>query len=711
MTEMMWSEASGEIEAEGQRREAAYALADAETCWPFLSVAQTQAEYADRKAMLAGSADWHPAVHEAFDARFAEQQRTAAAEALKEAGNKGPFGHAVDMYDWGYRKGEEARNGNPNEHLPTDTDVWENKGGSGGPINWRTSDGSFARGFRDGFEGKPKKTAGSLRDFMNEKSGKTGTCKHCGKEIEEFASGGWQTKGGGAGADICIQNRGTKTQYGGEHQPKRGKTSASTTDVDSWPVADEDWCDHCCSVTENGVDICDHCGEPMSVVGSLHEATVEEVLEAEALLAEASFFNTHHEDRYGDVPAADLTRAHDLAEQNLHRDRDALSTERARRERDNQHNLDELGKALSAPHTSALSPDEMFPNIPPEKRPYKCLVCDNWRNAENCPHCDAVEALRDLDRKRRGPSLVDWLAHGLFPSGATAAQHTGGADTGTAWAIIGPDNANPLWNKTFDSEAEAQTFFDRIKGRTDDLVPRNLASFKVAEVTLNGPVWVEVGKTSSRHTGSGAAGDVSDTPKDPKGFGTQRYPGPSDDLTDDGNGESVDLASGETEGENTNVERKVDDEVAENLNSATPAYQTDFPKPAGDHAPTGENTEPTKVTGTRRMADNLFGDQEADEFAQPVVPKTTRPRVTPEPPRDLFAAVPQEAPNVLDPVNETPVAPLNYARPTFAQTVAVRVAKVAAQVREDNPHLSDAAVNEIALTALSTYPQMVRGGN
>lgn len=68
------------------------------------------------------------------------------------------------------------------------------------------------------------KIAGSFRDFMNEDSGKTGTCKHCGTSIKQKAGGGWEKAEGGQGADICLSNKGTTKQYGGEHQPKR-KTS------------------------------------------------------------------------------------------------------------------------------------------------------------------------------------------------------------------------------------------------------------------------------------------------------------------------------------------------------------------------------------------------------------------------------------------------------------------------------------------------------
>lgn len=66
------------------------------------------------------------------------------------------------------------------------------------------------------------------------------------------------------------------------------------------------------------------------------------------------------------------------------------------------------------------------------------------------------------------------------------------AGTGTTWAVVGPDSANPLWNKTFDSKAEAEAFFAPLRGRTDGVVPPNLSSYEVAEVTLNGPDWVRV---------------------------------------------------------------------------------------------------------------------------------------------------------------------------------------------------------------------------
>lgn len=62
-------------------------------------------------------------------------------------------------YDWGYEKGSEARDGNPDKHLTTDSDTWSNEGGLGGPINWQTSDEAFPRGFRDGLAGNPKQSS------------------------------------------------------------------------------------------------------------------------------------------------------------------------------------------------------------------------------------------------------------------------------------------------------------------------------------------------------------------------------------------------------------------------------------------------------------------------------------------------------------------------------------------------------------------------
>lgn len=68
------------------------------------------------------------------------------------------------------------------------------------------------------------------------------------------------------------------------------------------------------------------------------------------------------------------------------------------------------------------------------------------------------------------------------------------ANDGTTWAIVAPGSNKPLWDKTFDSEAEARTHLDKIKDRTDDMVPKSISTYEVKNVTLNGPDWVGVGK-------------------------------------------------------------------------------------------------------------------------------------------------------------------------------------------------------------------------
>lgn len=70
--------------------------------------------------------------------------------------------------------------------------------------------------------------------------------------------------------------------------------------------------------------------------------------------------------------------------------------------------------------------DAMFPGIAPEKRPYICAVPidgkTHWRNAENCPHCDAEETRARDAVPHRGPTFLDYFMHGLFPSGAMGAM-------------------------------------------------------------------------------------------------------------------------------------------------------------------------------------------------------------------------------------------------------------------------------------------------
>ena len=62
--------------------------------------------------------------------------------------------------------------------------------------------------------------------------------------------------------------------------------------------------------------------------------------------------------------------------------------------------------------------------------PYVCEDCGKWRNAQNSPHCEAAKTIAEADGKGRGSTLIDWLAHGLFPSGASASKTADYVPTG-----------------------------------------------------------------------------------------------------------------------------------------------------------------------------------------------------------------------------------------------------------------------------------------
>lgn len=120
------------------------------------------------------------------------------------------------------------------------------------------------------------------------------------------------------------------------------------------------------------------------------------------------------------------------------------------------------------------------------------------------------------------------------------------------------------------------------------------------------------------------------------------------------------------------------------------------------------------VSGLRLKAENnIYGDEVADESTTPVgaAPRTTRPRVQPTPQVDRAHVLPStpEDIDVTSPSVQLPtIQPTNYSQPTPHQFAAAKVAKVAAQVMKDNPHLAREAAFSLAEKVVARYPEMVK---
>lgn len=156
-------------------------------------------------------------------------------------------------------------------------------------------------------------------------------------------------------------------------------------------------------------------------------ATDEDVIEAEAMLeqAEAAFF--HH-------PQSDNQSAHpNTQELDIQREREADQDSQRRQDNyysqhpnesrpqtdygsDTYHNQHQPRPLVlpggSGAHQAGVQED--WPN----GVPYECPDCHYYRNAKECTHC-ADRAKKPF----RSPTPLDYIMHGLFPSGATAAQH------------------------------------------------------------------------------------------------------------------------------------------------------------------------------------------------------------------------------------------------------------------------------------------------
>lgn len=586
----MWTTSSGEVEANDQRREAALALADAEQHWPFLAAARTEAEYQNRKGMLSASAGWLGSVHEEFDGRFAEQQRTAAADVLAKASEEGSsktaFEHDVrrdlaeearaerasgETYDIMADHSKEIDERRRKQHA--DYEAWHAANPKWQPV--RNPDGTPNKKYK-----APKTTPvqttltslhGSLDDVdLDEILRAEATLDLTDGDLDKAAS-------------FFEHKPKIDTDY--KHMIDRGDTLEERHRQDHAERAD----------TERRHDQywSEHPEEHQRFLRN--NASVQADVNGELL--ECPYCDGPLKGDYDNVECTKCSKAYDpkslVADLSFS---DGPATGKVLR-------IDNNGLARLVPyghHSAAWAGDGS------DGMPYVCPDCGKWRNAENCPHCDAQRMLEDLDRPRRGPTFIDWLAHGLFPSGAAVASRR----------ITAED------------------------------------------------------------------------------FGSDRY---TKDLDDD----QVDLAAGELQGETKSEAEQVDAETKENLNSAKSAYPGDFP--GGDKV--------TSVPKQAAVGDNLFGDAMPNEF-QPQVrqPQTTRPRVTPEPVRDTSFTVPNagDSIDVNAPVNQIDTAPVDYSKPSPEQMFAARTAKVAQRISEDNPHLSDEAVRDLARRAVSAYPEMVR---
>ena len=685
---MMWDETSGRIEAEASLRSTHYALAEAEACWPFLSAAKTDAEYLMRKATLSTSTTWAPEVHESFDQRFAEQQRDRAASLIAEA-----FAHDVrrDIADANRRE----RDNPTSEHVMDASEIdamrrkqhsdfaqWQTQHKNWKPTPSGTKPSPAVRKDLDNEADRihqqqvTKPVAASVKaaDLNLEDTGRSEWASGAfespktrtvdGVNVHEFSSTGqaynqtqvddsikdgdvlivpsegvygflneaWPIAVVGQGEFHTVRPGMDPAEIEGGKYAKSvavarglaGKTAAGQkrasgddtkcyncspegsgrdysggtcvycngTGIDRTPYGTGgDHCPWCAADWKRPHD--SDCPSPWnrtvtrrteSSLGTVDQ--MDELLQAEAALDAAD----------GDLDKAANFLSHPKAADPVYRhliDRGEQIEDRHKKERadeaSSEQRHDEYWKAHpdeAARHRqqnfAALSPDEMFPDLAPEKRPYVCGVCGLWRNAENCPHCDAKRTVKDLNRKRRGPTIVDWLAHGLLPSGAAASKRT----------------ATPL----------------------------------------------------------------------PTGDGTERY---YEDL------DGADTPDPMWEEPGAAEEAEVQKALDENLNKADAAYPKDFPK------------------AKTAAEENLFGDVQADEFASVHVPKTTRPRVTPEP---------KAPPAYVEPTQPGMGA---FDVPTVEQAVAAKVAKIAKTVMADNPHLSAEAARDLAEHAVRSYPEMV----
>ena len=523
-----------------------------------------------------------------------------------------------------------------------------------------------------------QQVAASLRDFMDAKSGKTGTCKHCGGEIEELAGGGWQIKGGGPASDICIKNKGTTTRYGGEHQPRRQKSSSHAP----YNIEERDgkW------VVVNSL------GEVKGTFDSEEQARQQQKAlyanvpgAAEQAKKESGFFERakevaqglsndpysengqHFPHRPGQSPEdaraewegsegkREMDARHpkstasleDITEADVIEAMAILETEggffspprvdptnpvldRLDEERRQEHEQDRASHERERDYWRE-HPDERDRHITQnaglkttaeaDGKPSVCPDCGKWRNPENCPHCDAQKVIDEAQRFQdddHGPVLpfLNWFGHGLFPSGAAASASRIAADLPAS-------------------------------GKYDTV-------FQAVQHILS-------------ESGGKRGAKINDV----------AY-----------------LMQVSTDQAKRMIQSAVD---------------------SGKIEQRGSTYWPSQRTASRIAADeyNLYGTEQETPFSQVRQPRTTRPRQMPHPSPQVGYSAPA-APDFLDVgLAEQPsmVAPVDYSNPhmpSFEQAVAARVARIASRVAEDNPHLSEDSVREIALATLSAYPQMVK---
>lgn len=111
-----------------------------------------------------------------------------------------------------------------------------------------------------------------------------------------------------------------------------------------------------------------------------------------------------------------------------------------------------------------------------------------------------------------------------------------------------------------------------------------------------------------------------------------------------------------------------------------------------------ENTPKQASDNSRVPGEKMPHEFERDsgEDSAPAQPRTTRPRVSPTPTTDKTYVTPKQS-----------EADMDFSSPTFEQQVAAKVAKIAKQVVQDNPHLSKEQARGLALEAMSRHPGVV----
>lgn len=708
MTESMWDEATEPIQAHAGRLEQTLALDAAAGFAPYLSAATSEADYQSRYMTVEGSliakvgahlTEAQTVLYEGWKAADATRAAARLAASMKTSADD------IDshMYDWGYSKGQEARNGNPNKHL--DQEIWSNEGGLGGPIDWKNSDAAFPRGYRDGLAGNPK-TAGSLRDFMNEDLG-SGTCKHCGKAITN-RGGIWMDNAKEQGADICLDNKGTTKQYGGEHVPSKKKTSSH----DDPPE------EHQCELGPDGV--CTDCGTPM---WDPKEASSDFKVKGPASAkAPGKCSLCGDETRPRRVPADIDEEKNTLTYANEYFCHNCGNVEDSRYPKKGSLDVEALlaasdEKDFVLAHIESEAGFMDFLRGPaPEphtKSPAEVRRDRLWDLAMHHNDADALDDLADHDPD---PRMLDHYEHKfrvavsrelpeppepmaqnepLTPDRQPVQQTTPDVHT--------PRHGNFFHQKTPEAPDPQRAKVDKEIGRLDHVRDQERDDRRSTEKSHD-DYWKAHPDEHARFLQNNAsvvalAEGLGVEAVNESGFGAGRY------LSDVG----YDL--GKPKAEHAIQEKnQADTNKYPELDKDKQSDYPTFPKPEKDQKPTGINPFTEKrVTGSKTAE---FGNEPGQverpspiQDSEPAQPRTTRPRVHPTPrPNPTFVEPPtQPQPDVAPPVVRAPEG-VDYSSPSFEQQVAAKLARVARTVAENNPHLTMQAARGIATMAISRHP-------